>query len=161
MSLQSTDLLEPLPTASSPSRVPLGVWPLRAIVAGFLYAVLAFLVGCAMGMLREQFVAPRITSELAIVVETPLMCWIVLQLARGQARWLNVPTSAAARLIMGSVAVGLLVLAENTIAYAWMGRSVFEQWGLYGYLAMAATFAGLTWFWLAPLIAARARSTRP
>lgn len=130
-------------------------WPLRTVLAGAVYFAAVFLLGWGVGVFREMVIAPRITSDLAIVVETPFMAWAAFYLARYSARWLYVPPSAAARLVMGSVALVLLLLAEDSLARALRDRSVFEQWGLYGYLAAAATFAGLAWVWIAPALAAR------
>ena len=153
MHMESSDLMDPDASAADRGRSYQGLWPLRAVAAGLSYAAIVFLIGSVAGVLRELFVAPRITSDLAIVAETPLMCWIALLVARGQAGWLKVPASVPARLIMGMVALALLVWGENLVTEAWMGRSIVTQWSLYGYLAAAATFAGLAWFWLAPLLA--------
>ena len=128
---------------------------LRALLAGGAYFAAAFLLGWAVGLFRETVVAPHITSDLAIGVETPFMAWAAFHIARYSARRLFVPPSMPARLFMGSIALGLLVWAEDVLSHALRDRSVFEQWGLYGYLAAGATFVGLAWFWLAPLIAAR------
>ena len=132
-------------------------WPLWAVLAGATYFAMVFGIGFVVGVFRELVIAPRITSDLAIVVETPFMAWIAFHLARASARWFRTPATTNARLLMGSVALGLLIWAEDFITHAWRGRSVFEQWTLYGYLAAAATLGGLAWVWIAPMLAARRR----
>lgn len=132
-----------------------GAGVVRSLVAGLLYGGGAFSIGFGLGVVRELMLAPYITSDLAIVVETPIMMWIVFHLARAFARWLKVPTTGAARLLMGTAGLALVVAAENQLSWVWQARSIFEQWALYGFLAAAATFVGLAWFWMAPTFFSR------
>lgn len=132
---------------------PTAAW-LRPLAAGAAYAGMLFLVGCLAGVIRELVLAPRITSDLGIVVETPLMMWVAFHLARASGRWLGVAPGRGGRLVMGAAALAVLLSAENAASHAWLGRSVFEQWSLYGYLALGATLSGLVFTLLAPLVAA-------
>lgn len=122
-----------------------------ATLAGaVLYALAALAAGTALGVPRELFLAPRVTSDLAVVIEAPMMAGIVWLAARFIVRRLGV-SGRAARLTMGVIALALVVGAENLMSWRLRGESVFAHWALFGYLAAAANLAGLVWFLFAPL----------
>lgn len=134
----------------------------RALTAGGLYFLIAFMVGFALGVVRELFVAPYVTSDLAVVLETPVMAVVSWFAAGFSIRRLSAPGDPARRLIVGVLALGLLLGAEELLTQALRGGSLLEQWSSYGYLAMAANFAGLTWFTVAPLrVRSRPDGSRP
>jgi len=131
-----------------------------AIGAGAAYFAATFLVGFAVGYVRETFVAPFITSDLAVVVETPLMAFVVWRLARAVVGWVGEGAVAWVRLVIGAVGLALLVASEDLLSRLMRGESVFQHWGWMGYLAATATFAGLAWMFFAPLRAGRPHMPR-
>ena len=122
----------------------------RALTAGGLYFLLAFAVGFALGAVRELVVAPHVSSDLALVLETPFMAVMVWLAAGFAVRRLCVP-GGPSRLQMGLLALVLLLGAEELLTRARRGGSLLDHWASYGYLATAANLAGLIWFALAPL----------
>lgn len=134
----------------------------RALTAGGLYFLIAFTAGFALGAVRELVIAPRVTSDLAIVLETPVMAVVAWFAAGFSIRRLAVPDDLGSRLPMGLLALALLLGAEELLTQALRGGSLLEHWSMYGYLATAANLAGLIWFTLAPLrIKARPERVRP
>jgi hypothetical protein len=130
----------------------------RALTAGGLYFLIAFVVGFVLGAVRELAIAPRIGSDLAILLETPVMAIVAWFAARFSIRRLSVPRGLAARLPMGVLALILLLGAEALLTQALRGGSLLDHWKTFGFLAMLANVIGLVWFALAPLLI---RSTRP
>ena len=122
-----------------------------SLTAGGLYFLIAFAVGFVLGAARELVIAPRVTSDLAIVLETPVMAVAVWLGAGFAVRRLDVPGGIATRLPMGVLALVLLLGAEELLTRALRGGSLLEHWAMYGYLATAANLAGLLWFAFSPL----------
>jgi len=124
--------------------------PFRTLAAAAVYAAAALAVGVALGVPRELYLAPRITSDLAVVAETPLMALAIWLIARPLVQGFALK-SAAARAAMGGLALIAVLVVEDVLNRGLHGESVFAHWALYGYLAGAANLAGLAWFALAPL----------
>ena len=133
---------------------------LAAVGAGAAYFAATFLGGFGFGYVRETFVAPFITSDLAVVVEAPLMAYVVWRIARLVVGWVGARAVPWVRLVIGVVGLGLLVASEDLLSRLLRGESIFEHWGWMGYLAATATFAGLGWMLFAPLRAARPLAAR-
>lgn len=125
---------------------------LRVSVAGLVYAGVALTAGVALGIPRELFLAPHITSDLAVVAETPVMALIVWLTARMVTNSFNL-VDAGPRAATGLVGLALVIAAENALSLALRGESILAHWALYGFLAAGATLVGLAWFALAPLYA--------
>lgn len=124
----------------------------RALTAGGLYFLVAFTAGFMFGAFRELVVAPLVTLDLAIVLETPVMAVVVWLAAGFSIRRLGVPGNLASRLPMGLLALGLLLGAEELLTRVMRGGSLLDHWATFGNLAAAANFAGLVWFTLAPVL---------
>lgn len=137
---------------ASPARLVASDPPIvRALTAGGLYFLIALGTGFALGVVRELLVAPRLTSDLAVVLETPVMAVAVWFAAGFAVRRLHVPAGFGLRLAMGALALALLLGAEALLSQALRGESLLGRWALYGYFAAAANLGGLSWFTFAPL----------
>ncbi len=124
----------------------------RALTAGGLYFLIAFAAGFVFGAIRELAVTPRMTSDLAIVLEAPVMAVVVWFAAGFSVRQLDVPRSFAFRLPMGVLALGLMLGAEDILTRVMRGGSLLDHWATFGLLATGTILASLFWFTLAPVL---------
>jgi len=82
--------------------------------AGVLYFALVFGAGFVLGTIRTLWIVPRLGTRMSELMETPIMLVITILAARWTVRRLAVPSTPPARLGMGCIALGLLLLAEFT-----------------------------------------------
>ncbi|MBK5932900.1 hypothetical protein C8N32_1191 [Rhodovulum imhoffii] len=108
----------------------------NAVSAGVVYFVLVFGVGFLLGLVRFMIGGPLGTVGSAQALEIPILlvlCWVA-------AGWLvqkfDVPAKVTHRLVMGSVAFVLLLIAGLTVSVYGYGQ------GILGYLAAYATLWG-------------------
>ena len=98
----------------------------RVVRAALAYFVAVFAVGFVLGVVREGIVRPRFGTLGAIAIEAPAMllaCWWA-------ARWVAGRFGVAARgarLRMGAVAFGLLLVAEFAGSLLLRGMA-FREW---------------------------------
>ena len=93
--------------------------------AGVFYFLLVFGVGLILGPIRILWVAPRLGASVAELLEAPIMLVVSVVSARWIIRWLALPPAPRIRLGMGSIALGLMMLAEFTLVL-WL-REVFPS----------------------------------
>lgn len=108
----------------------------RPAAAGFVYALLVFAVGSALGTIRVLALVPRAGPTLAVLLETPVMLAASWWVSRTCVARLRVSCAVTARLIMGLAAFVVLMLAEVALARALFGRTLAE------YLASLITVPG-------------------
>jgi len=92
--------------------------------AGASYALIVFAVGCVLGSLRVLLLAPHLGAMVAVLLEAPFMLaasWWVATWCTGRFR---VPAQRRARVLMGVVAFGVLMLAEFALGTLAFGDSV-------------------------------------
>jgi len=113
---------------------------LVAIIAGALYAAVAFLIGFIFGTLRVMVLVPALSNLTAVLLELPfilLASWFVC-------RWcvdrLGVCRSAQARVLMSVVAFVVLMVVEFGLGIT-LGRPLIDQ--LAGFASPAGVI-GLT-----------------
>lgn len=103
---------------------------IAALRAGLLYFLGIFALGFLFGTVRTLWLAPVLSPLVAVFVELPFILaaswWLCGRLVR------TVPATAGARLAMGAVALGLLLVAEAAVGLALMGRSWAEQLAAWG-----------------------------
>ena len=88
--------------------------------AAFSYFTIVFAAAFMLGVLRVTVLAPQFGSLGAVMIEVPVVLGISWRVAGGlQRRW---PFARAQRLMMGSIAFGLLMTAELVLA-----MTVFDQ----------------------------------
>ena len=126
--------------------------------AGGLYFLLVFGAGFVFGVVRELLVVPRVGVMWAELLETPFMLVAIVVSARWVVRRMCVSGAAAARLVMGLVALVLLLAAEVGMVLQLRGMTLAgylegrEPVSGTVYLVMLALYAAMPW-----LIGARER----
>ncbi len=121
----------------------------RTIKAGLAYFAVVFGAGFVLGVLRVSLLVPQFGARLAELAEMPVMFIVIVMAARGVTRRFAIPTSVAARLGMGVLALGLLIMAELVLAVALQDRSLADYLAsrdpISGsvYLAMLVLFAAM------------------
>jgi hypothetical protein len=94
--------------------------------AGVAYFALVFGAGFALGTIRILWMAPRLGTRMAELMEAPIMLVITLVMARWVVRRLAVPPKLSSRLGMGCVALFLLLLAEFSLVLYLRGMSISD-----------------------------------
>ena len=120
--------------------------------AAFLYFLLVYLAGVALGILREFLVTPAVGLTNALLIETPIMAVMCFFAARFVLDRTPEAGTPGDRLFIGCAAFLLLLLAEEAMAQILRGISVFTLWADFDLLATIANIVGLALFMLMPLL---------
>jgi hypothetical protein len=128
---------------------------MQILKPGVLYFVFVFGAGFVLGPIRILWVAPRIGTRLAELMETPIMLVVILVAARWIVRRLTVPSAPSSRLGIGCVALGLMLIAEFTLVLWLRGLSVSEYLANRDPVSGTAYYVMLGVFALMPLLVAR------
>jgi len=99
---------------------------MRILKAGILYFALVFGAGFVLGAVRTLWIVPRFGSRTAELMETPIILVITILTARSTVLRLAVPSTPPARLGMGFIALGLLLVAEFTLVLWLRDMSIQE-----------------------------------
>jgi hypothetical protein len=91
----------------------------RTLKAGLAYFALVFAAGFVLGAFRIIFVAPRLGSRTAELIEMPVMLLVVALVARWVVRQFALPGERIPRLRVGLIALALLLAMEFSIVL-WM-----------------------------------------
>lgn len=98
----------------------------RNVNAGATYFSMVFAAGFVLGTVRVLLLAPRFGALTSVLLELPLML-VISWIACG---WVlsrfEVPARTPSRLTMGTVAFGLLMLAELALSVGAFGRSMSD-----------------------------------
>jgi len=87
----------------------------NTLKAGVVYFALVFTAGFVLGTIRTLWVVPRLGVRVAELVEMPIMFGISILAARWVVRHLRVPPLWLRRFAVGSIALGLMLVAEFTL----------------------------------------------
>lgn len=98
----------------------------QPIKAGLAYFALVFGTGFMLGALRVSLLVPRLGERMAELSEMPLMFAAIVFAARFVIRRFSVPSSIAARLGTGLLALALLLSAEVLLAVVLQDRSLAD-----------------------------------
>jgi hypothetical protein len=128
---------------------------MQVLKAGVLYFALVFGAGFVLGPIRILWVVPRLGTRMAELMETPIMFVVILVAARWIVRRLALPTAAFSRLGMGSVALGLILVAEFTLVLRLRGLSMSEYLASRDPVSGTAYYVMLGVFAIMPLLVAR------
>jgi hypothetical protein len=120
--------------------------------AGVVYFALVFGTGFILGKIRIFWVAPRNGSRSAELLEAPVMLTVAVVAARRIIRWLAVPTSTPIRLGMGSIGLGLMLLAEFTLVLWLRGISIRQYFATRDPIAGTVYYITLGAFAVIPLL---------
>ncbi len=126
-----------------------------AIKAGLLSFVIVFAAGFVLGTLRVIVILPFIGEIAAVALELPVMLAISWLVCRRLATQFSVPEKIPHRLAMGTVAFGLLMLAEFGLSVFAFNRSGAEYFALFLTASGLLGLAGQIAFGLFPLLQLR------
>ncbi len=125
------------------------------VKAGGLYFALVFGAGFVLGTVRTLWIVPRVGTRTAELMETPIMLVVTIVAARWTVLRLAVPSAPSARLGMGGVALGLLLVAEFTLVLWLRGMSIREYLASRDPVAGAVYYVMLGVFAIVPLLVVR------
>lgn len=128
---------------------------MRILKAGVLYFALVFGVGFVLGPIRILWVAPRLGTRVAELLEAPIMLVVAIVAARWIVRRLAVRPILSSRLGMGGIALGLMLIAEFTLVLWLRGLSIREYLASRDPVAGAVYYVMLGAFAVMPLLVAR------
>lgn len=100
---------------------------MRTYAAALTYFVLTFAAGFALGTIRVLLVVPLVGELIAVLVEVPLMLTIAWLACGWTLQRFQVPATTTDRLVMGSVAFALLMIAEVIVGTMLFGRTLAAQ----------------------------------
>ena len=130
----------------------------RTAVAGFVYFVLVFGAGFALGPIRMLWLAPRVGERAAELLEAPVMLAVIVVSAIFVTRRFGV-ASLAARLVVGVasrdpvMALALVLLLELTVVLELRGLTLQQYVASRDPVAGAVYCALLAVLAMAPLLA--------
>lgn len=124
----------------------------RSIAAGTGLFAAVWVAGFGLGTLRVLWLAPRTGEVWATVLELPLILALAWVACGWMIRTLRVPHAAAARLVMGGVALGLLLSAEVALAWWLRGQEFLAFLRGLGEPARAIGLVGQIVFGAMPLL---------
>ena len=121
---------------------------MHILKAGVAYFAVVFGAGFVLGPLRILWVAPRIGTRMAELLEAPIMLVISILAARQIVRRMAVPLTLSNRLGMGAIALGLMLIAEFTLVLWLRGFSISQ------YLAARDSVAETVYYLMLVILAA-------
>lgn len=123
--------------------------------AAGLYFVCVFGVGCVLGAIRTLWVVPRLGTRIADLSEMPIMVAVVILAARSIVRHFAVPSTLSARLGVGCIGLGLMLIAEFAFLLRLRGLSIQEYWASRDPVAATAYYLALALFASLPIFVAK------
>jgi hypothetical protein len=128
---------------------------MRIFKAGVLYFALVFAAGFVLGIVRTQWVVPRLGVRTAELLESPIMLAITVLAARFVVRRCALPPAVATRLGTGLIALGILLTAEFGVALWLRGLTLRESVTGRDPVSGSVYLGLLVLFALMPLLVAR------
>ena len=108
-----------------------------------------------LGPIRILWIAPRLGTRMAELLEMPIMLAIAIVTARWIVRRLAVPPTPSSRLGMGGIALSLLLVAEFTLVLWLRGLSIKEYLAARDPVAGTVYYVAFGVFAVMPLLVAR------
>jgi hypothetical protein len=127
----------------------------RILKAAALYFALVFGVGFILGPMRILWVVPHFGTRSAELMETPIMLSVIYLAARWIVRRFDVPPAPSARLAIGFLALGFVLVMEFTVVLWLQGLSIGESLATRDPVAGTVYAASLALFAIMPLLVAR------
>ena len=128
---------------------------MRILKAGALYFALVFGAGFVVGPIRLMWAVPRFGTRIAELMEAPIMFIVTILAARWIVRRLALPPTASIRLGTGSIALGLMLVAEFTFVLWLRGLSTSEYLATRDPVSGTVYYLVLAVFAIMPLLVAR------
>ncbi len=125
---------------------------MNALKAGAAYFLSVFAVGFMLGTVRVFLLEPRFGAFGAVLIETPFILTASWLLCHHWVQRFRLPAQTSPRLLMGTSALALLLLAEFMLSRYGFNRAFSEQLGAYKTPAGALGLAGQIIFALFPLL---------
>ena len=97
---------------------------MQILKAGVLYFAVVSGAGFILGPIRILWVAPRLGTRMAELLEMPIMLLIAIVAARLIVLKFAVPFALSSRLGMGGIGLGLTLIAEFTLVLSLQGLSI-------------------------------------
>jgi len=123
--------------------------------AGGLYIACVFGVGFVLGAIRTLWIVTRLGARMAELLEMPIMVVITILAARWIVGRFAVPFTPSARLGMGCIALGLMLIAEFALVLRLRELSIREDLAKRDPISGSTYYAALGLFALMPLFVAR------
>lgn len=98
----------------------------KAVIAGVAYFATVFAAGFVLGALRLTTLAPAFGELAATLIEVPVLVAFSWAACKKVITWMTVAARVNARLLMGAVAFGLLMIAEFGVAIGLMHQQPSE-----------------------------------
>ncbi|HEX2567906.1 MAG TPA: hypothetical protein VH877_00020 [Polyangia bacterium] len=126
--------------------------------AGCAYFAVVFAMGFVFGTVRALVgrQAPGVPEWALVLVEVPLMLTASWWVCGWLVRRFEVPAVTGVRVVMGGVALGLLLLAEQAVGIVLMRRTIEQQVSSYTSAGALIGLAAQIVFAAFPLVRARA-----
>ena len=128
---------------------------MNVIKAAFVYFGIVFSMGFMLGALRTFWVAPRLGSRSAELLEMPVMLVVTLLAARWVSERVAVSARRSASIGIGLLALGLLIVAEVLVGVTLQRTTVVGALVKPDPISGAAYYASLVVFVIAPWIMSR------
>jgi len=127
---------------------------MQTLKAGVLYFGVVFVAGFMLGAIRTLYVVPRVGARMAELLEAPIMLVVTIVAARWIVLHLAIPRVLSARLGMGFVALGPLLIAECALVRLLQNISIREYLATRDRVSGTVFYILLVIFALMPLLVA-------
>jgi hypothetical protein len=125
---------------------------ISAAKAGLSYFGAVFAIGFALGILRVLIVIPRLGETAAVLIELPILLVLAWIICRSLVARFQVGTALDARLVMGTVAFVVLMIAEIAGSTLGFGRTLSEHFQQYRHIPGLLGLAGQVAFAIFPVV---------
>ena len=132
----------------------------NVLKVGGLYFAVVFAAGFIFGTLRVMWMVPRLGTQVAELIEAPIMLLVSVVTARWLVRRFREVTAAGYWLGVGLVGLGLMILVEFAVVLWLRGLSVAEYFANRNLVSSSVYFASLGVFAVLPLLLSRLRHGR-
>ena len=99
---------------------------MEALKPGILYFLLVFGAGFILGTVRVLLIVPHVGDRTAELLEMPLMLIATVLAARWITRRFPEPRNHAARLAIGGIALGLMLVGELAVGIGLRGMTAAD-----------------------------------
>ena len=130
---------------------------MQYLKAGTLYFAIVFGAGFVLGTIRTLLVVPSLGTRASELIELPFMLVVMIVAARWVVLRLAVPPTLSARLEMGSIALGLMLIAEFGFVLWLRGLSIKEYLATRDPVSGTVYYVMLGVFAVLPLLLGRRR----
>jgi len=132
---------------------------LRPLKSAAIYFAIVFGVGFVLGPIRILWLQPRLGARMAELIEAPFMLMAIVLAGRWVGRRLCAHDSAAARVAVGVLAAGLVLVADLAVGVGLRGMSAAEVFLGRDPVSASFYYALVGWMAVAPWAIARTPSS--